>query len=66
VLLCDRNVADAYSSESERKNFSSEAFQQDREWLNSLHFIPVFLSVCHSHIADLAGVSNALLYLILY
>ena len=68
MVLCDHNVTDAYSSEYHRKNVSSEAFQQDREWFNSLHFIPIFLSVCHSHIADLVGMSNAIaiLYLILY
>lgn len=65
MVLCDRNVTDAYSSEYEIKNFSSEAFQQDREWFNSLHFIPVFLSLCHSHVADLVGMSNAILHLIL-
>lgn len=62
----DHNTTDAYSSEYERKNFSSEAFQQDREWLHSLHFIPVLLSVCHSHVADLVGMSSAVLNLILY
>lgn len=57
--LCDHNVTDAYIIEYEMKNFISEAFQQDREWLNSSHFIPVFLSVCHSYIADLVGISKA-------
>jgi hypothetical protein len=68
VVLCDHNVTDAYSSEYDGKNFSSETFQQDREWFNSLHFIPIFLSVCHSHFADLVGMSDAIaiLYLILY
>jgi hypothetical protein len=61
IALCDRNVTDAYSSEYERKHFSSESFQQDSEWLDSLHFIPVFLSVCHSHVADSVGMSNAIL-----
>jgi hypothetical protein len=61
--VCDHNVTDAYSSAYERKNFSSEAFQQDREWLNLLHFIPVFLSICHSHVADFVGMSNAILCL---
>lgn len=60
MVLCDHNVTDAYIMEYEMKNFSSEAFQQDREWLNLLHFIPVFLSICHSHIADLVGISKAI------
>lgn len=43
-----------------------EAFQQDREWLNLLHCIPVSLFVCHSHVADLIRMTNAVLNLILY
>jgi hypothetical protein len=66
VELCDHNVTDDYIIEYEMKNFISEAFQQDREWLNSLHFIQIFLSVCHSYVADLVGISKAVWNLILY